>query len=71
MAKYTDQRDVIEKLHKLTTEYYNLEDELWNACAFATIMREIEELCTEMCCINTTLSAEQLNAFLDEHYCRS
>lgn len=44
MAKYTDQRDVIEKLHKLTTEYYNLEDGLWNACAFATIMREIEEL---------------------------
>lgn len=71
MAKYTDQREVIKKLHKLTTKYYSLEDALWNACAFANIMREIEELCTEMCCINTTLSTEQLDAFLDNHYCRS
>lgn len=61
--------EIIQKLHKLSSEYMELEtDDLANAGAFARISYEIEELAMELCIMNTDLTIDDLVDFLTEHH---
>ena len=60
---------LIQKLHKLSSEYMELEtDDLANAGAFSRISYEIEELAMEICIMNTDLTIDNLVDFLTEHH---
>lgn len=68
MGEYKEEYVILEKIYELTTEYFSLEDALWNAGAFSRIEMEIEDLAMDMCRINTDLTDEQLRSYLTEHY---
>lgn len=68
MGEYREEYVILKKLHELTTEYFELEDALWNAGAFSKIKLEIEDLAMDICRINTDLTDEQFTTYLTEHY---
>lgn len=70
MGEYREVYVILEKIYELTTEYFSLEDALWNAGAFARLELEIEDLAMDMSRINTDLTDEQLRSYLTKHYRR-
>ena len=60
--------ELIEKMHDLTVQYMELEDNLANAGEFSRLRWEIEELAMQICITNTDLSEDDLIEFLDEHH---
>ena len=58
----------VEKMHELTTEFLELEDDLSSAGAHSRLSSEIEELAWQISIMNTDLTVDDLITFLDEHH---
>lgn len=63
--------ELIQKLHKLSSEYMELEtDNLANAGEFSRLEWEIEETSMKICRIGTDLTEDELIEFLDSRRIR-
>lgn len=57
---------LIQKLHKLSSEYMELEsDDLANAGAFSRLSWEIEEVAMQICRLGTDITEDELIDYLD------
>ena len=60
--------ELIQKLHVLTSEYMELDDDLQNATRFSDLSMEIENTAMDLLRINTDISDDDMVNFLTEHH---
>lgn len=60
--------ELIQKLHSLTSEYMELDDDLQNATRFSDLSMEIENTAMDLLRLNTNLSDSDMVDFLTVHH---
>lgn len=60
--------ELIQKLHVLTSEYMELDDDLQNATRFSDLSMEIENTAMDLLRINTDISDDDMVNFLTKHH---
>lgn len=60
--------ELIQKLHALTSEYMELDDDLQNATRFSDLSMEIENTAMDLLRINTDISDDDMVKFFTEHH---